>query len=444
MTIDPGFEKFKRWRFIVELLPVIAMFFVIGSRIGFWYETNDDYIINGMLAGWFTGEPSFRTIYTGLFYAFPIKCLYDLFPAVGWYGIINLFLYVTANYGILNRITAGAKSIAGYVCRLALGLSVLGLMLRLNVFFQYTSIGIMLAVLGFVILIVGSGRKRDLLAFFICEAVSYGVRPESMEIVQITGFMMYFAFTLKGALLIKKPLVKHMINRVAPALIISALVICIGFVADRISYSGETWQQALETNDARSAWFDYHISPEADEIREILDKNNVTDTEYYAYRYYLNYSWDNSSEMVSDVNDYLAKRDQSPKDYPGIVRSVFLNAGLDWGLQKITFLCVAIVIVSAILKKSLLDLLLLFTLEVSKLLAWGYLYYIGRFPVRIMVPLAICHISMLILIALNRPDSKDEQKDGFRIIKSIMAAGMAGVFLLVSVRSFVLQYRNCA
>ena len=156
------------------------------------------------------------------------------------------------------------------------------------------------------------------------------------------------------------------------------------------------------TNKARIALFDYYGTPEYEEVRDILDKYQVTETEYEAYRSYVITGGTINSECVEQLVSFMKNKQGGKVEAGSLLKGTLtilsqedsLSCG---GLVKIMWVCALIGIVISRRVRFLYPML---GLGIARTGVWCYLLFKGRILNRVSYPLFFCEIVCLLLIIL--------------------------------------------
>lgn len=426
----------------------VSSMFITITRIktGIYYETNDDIFISDILSGAITGTADYHTIFNGVALSFPLMILYRLLPEFAWYGFFLMFLrmltialpLVSLYMHLKNRVLIVLTTVLASMCFFSF------YYMQSNV--QFTSTAICAAFSGFLCLFID--ERKNMIPFFLLEFLAYNTRIQSMEIIQPIGF------ALLGSVIIcdliqkkaqgKKYKLSNVFIRLVIPLCISLMIIMLGNLLFYFSYRTDEWKDFLSVNNARASMMDYTRVPLASEVENILDEKNVSKEEYTAYTTYMNYAWDNSNGVIEKVADYVASNTESNVKIWNTVKWVFCDSYLElkWGIGKLLVCAWGICIIWVFLTGKLRYVLCVVAYFGAKLISWGYVYMLGRMPLRIIMPLCQVELIVPLFIAfLCVIQTLNENKKSKRYILAIGGVFLTLVLGIYAANTLRKQYR---
>lgn len=193
---------------------------------------------------------------------------------------------------------------------------------------------------------------------------------------------------------------RRYVTKAGHVLAIPAAVILIVLLGDRIGNNEAGWAEYRRFNTDRETLFDYGDGvPDYEEVKEILDRHQVTETDYEAFRDYIMLDWVVSPACAKELVAYVQKHRPKP-DLNILLTSFRQNMWEDshWGLSKVLAMLWIAVILGIIVFRQYLYFGGALGLLFGKMFSWGYLLYKGRFPLRVCIPLLVGE--MLFLLAL--------------------------------------------
>ena len=179
-------ERQKSWIKILISLGMIVAFgiLVYVKQMGVYFETNDDRIIAEILSGAYSTAPDPHVIHENYLLTLPLSSLYRITVNIPWYGLCLLLFHVLAWFVIENSFLSRCEKWKEY-CLVLAGLSGLFLgSLSLIGRIQFTSTAVMLAIAGYVALIMEKNTKKGFIMFFLLELFSFFVRYKAMLMIQ--------------------------------------------------------------------------------------------------------------------------------------------------------------------------------------------------------------------------------------------------------------------
>ncbi|MCD7842017.1 MAG: hypothetical protein LUG56_06050 [Lachnospiraceae bacterium] len=208
----------------------------------------------------------------------------------------------------------------------------------------------------------------------------------------------------------------------------TVVALLLGQAGNVIGYSSEEWAKYQRLNNAAVVLFDYYEFPEYEEVCGILEQYGVTETEYAAYRNYVNLEYDLSVECIEALAEYVqSSQSMNSVNAGSLLReswevlfstnrmSINNLAGILW--IGAIFTCIMIH------KKEVF--LPLGAVAVARTVVWSYLIYKGRLPDRVTRPLLFGEVVLLLLFLL-RIWEWEKPKCGIRVL----ASGIGICFIL--------------
>lgn len=385
-------RKICRWLF--SIMFSLAMIAAVWMKTGIFFESNDDRYLTEILSGTLGGTASAQTVYVNYLYALPLTWLYQMTAAVPWYGLSLVFFLALSYCLVLNCLLECSRNKK----QKAAAIAAVAILFLLNLFFasriQYTSTAILLALSGYICLMVSRNPKKGLVLFGILSLFSFLMRRDSMLMVQPLGMAV-----VAGLIFSEKCSIKEKMKKLGRPVMIVACVILAGLLGNRIGYSGEEWDKYEKYNQARTDLFDYYGKPAYEEVHDILDRYGVSRAEYEGFREYVTLDWNISPECASMLADF-AKNRTVPPDLMEIGETFvdYIWKNHYWGANRATvFLCIAAMACFVICRQYTMFLPLAF-LQAGKLPVWFYLIYRGRLPERVVIPLFACESAFLIIL----------------------------------------------
>ncbi len=167
----------------------IALFYIliVWKVAGIYFETNDDKYFAEILSGALTGAPDPHTIYMNFFLSWPLSLLYRITVRIPWYGIMLIMCHFAVYTSLLQSIGIRMKTVKGYVISVGLMLCfcLINAYVTLNI--QWTSTAALLAVAGYVCLLLREDSKKGLMMFFFFELAAFLLRDQAMLMIQPLG-----------------------------------------------------------------------------------------------------------------------------------------------------------------------------------------------------------------------------------------------------------------
>lgn len=444
-------ESAKKYRVIFEILLVLFLIGTVAALSGLRYENNDDAIISRLLSGQLLGRSQWRIFqYVHVASAYPLHLLYTLIPSFPWYGAWQILLRFLSFFLPLNAINSNVKKWTSCLM-VSLVWSLLFLTSwSMQARIQYTSTAEIAAFMGFVCYTYHQNRKKALISFTILELAAYTVRPNGMELMLPLGASLLLFSSLRRADL------KMTLKSMLLAICICLTIMLSGSLITKIVFANNEYAQANTANNGRGEMFDYVGFPAYEEIEDILSARNISKEKYEAFSHYLILDWDVSDGALSELAAFSEqKAASSGSTISDIIKRIWETTfQTHFGSFSRILECAWIIaLFSLFFFKEYRYLLVTLAYHAAKLVTWGYLFYNGRTPTRVIYPLLLAEtavaICIFIFVLLNHQESSKEQKENARnsIRNSLHLMSLIGciaLFALVSLKGALNQYHQLA
>lgn len=407
------FNQSKRIRFAIEIVLTVLFFAIVYALTGFVYETQDDFYIESILSGRVTGKCEWWILeYNHPVLMFLLFVLYSLTVAVNWYGLLLMLLRVTVFYLLLHGIGIRTRGWIWY------GLTViLFFLLQLGFYYantriQYTSTAGIVAITGYACYVVYKNRKWAIVILAVMELFAYALRPNAMLIMTPMGFALLLLLLAENAGDEIKEL-GGMLKQIGLALGITLGIILLGTVsAALLRLNPDIKASATETK-ARMEIFDYTYHPAYEDVKDILEEKGWSENRYQAFLQYLILDYDAKDGILLKIALRRPADDHSDISLITIVKEV-LDATVHYEIDGISMTVVllwALVLFAVIYSGNWMYLIVAFSCWMAKLVAWGYMIWIRRAPVRVTLPLLYAEaLTALLIIALTLSCSPEPQE----------------------------------
>ena len=419
------FETFKKYSIIPETLVGIIVFFIIWKMNRLRFETNDDFLIQGLISGQFTGGKGVIWIFQYNHYLLNmvICVLNRIIPGISWYGIILVAMNYLSFLFSVNSLCSKAKSFIDYLFTSAAFSALFwGMIWYLHSRIQYTATAEIAAILGYVCFAFCEKRTRGCIYFCCLEAFAFFIRPNAMLLMIPMGLVIML-FSLDS---IEKLFSREGLRVFAPGVMCLIGLVIIGEISLTLPMINSEYREANECNEARMQMFDYTGVPQYDEISDLL--NNITKEKYDAFNLYMILDWDCSDESLQKVAEYS----KGQTAHPGFVEVIESSFDV---LFKNPFGKISIVL-PALLSFALLSVILsgkykmlvqVVLFHVATGISLGYIVYNGRTPGRVTHPIVFSYAVFLVCVCIKAL-SLMEEKHAIGILKRItMVVAVAAV-----------------
>lgn len=389
--------KRSYWFLVAVLLSAVAMW-VTYLRMGIFFETNDDRVIAETLSGAITRTPSAYTQVVSYLLSAPLALLYRMAGGIPWYGLCLILFHVISYAAIFESILSACAK--GYETPLAVVLC--GAVFLLNLysvgFIQWTSTAALLATAGYIYLIM----KFDNKAVWVCavfELLGFLLRSEAMLMIQPFG-----AGVLLGFFWSEERWKEEKQRKIIFRWIVAIIgILAIGTTSRWIAYRSDEWKAADAYYDARVKLMDYYGIPPYEEVQSILDKYQITQTEYEGFANWIMVGSNIDAECLEELVTYIEAREHTELNLGYLLRSSVEGlrkeeplagnrlAGLLW-------VCVLLWMILARRKNLIIPALGLGAVRTA---VWCYIIYRGRMPNRVTYPLFFAETIFLLSMILK-------------------------------------------
>lgn len=388
----------NHYRKIFAVLMAIVAMMMVYFKMGIYFETNDDRIITEMLSGAITHIPDACVQMSNYLLAAPIAWLYRMVGGIPWYGIILIFFHAVSYVAIFESIL----SCCSKKHELAVGIALGGALFLINLYLigliQWTSSAALLAISGYVYLIVKSNKK----AVWLCagfQLAAYCLRSEAMLMMQPLGGTVLLGFFVGEGRWKEKEWQKLVCQWMCSIL----GVVLLGLVSDAIAYRGSEWQTAKAYNRYRAELMDFYGIPPYDDVEDILNKYQVTATEYEGFANYVAMDSHVVAECLKELVSFVKSNSSLEIAWKEILRLSFTNTVRKdaWTCNRpVGMLWIAMLLWLPVSKKKAL-LVPMLSLAVVRTAVWCYIIYRGRMPNRVTYPLFFAEIVLLLTMILR-------------------------------------------
>jgi hypothetical protein len=439
-------DKWKKYKIVPAALFSALFIFLVWYKSGIYFETNDDRYIASILSGVITGSPNAHVSYVNYILSMLIYILYKISSiislSVPWYGMTLIFFHWLACAAILNSAYLRCKNyIQIIIVTCMTGIYFLAYYYMQGEI-QYTSTAMILAMSGYFCLVmhIEPDMRKGLTYFFVLELLGCLLRSQAMLIVQPMGA----AVSICLLLISKKDSLTINIKNMANILIVLAVVGIIGALGNLAegNYTGEL-KAYREFDDCEIKMFDYYGKPDYMDVKDILDKYNVTEKEYNAY---LNYTViDNNIplECEKELAEYASQNHtRQISEIQDGLKSIYIENS-PWNINRFS-LCAFVFLICLIIVCG--EIRLFFptvVLAAAQVFTWGILFYRGRVLMRVTVPVFACSalMCMALIIECVSKNDKSEILSSDKIKQNIVLAVGCALLIFTGFSSARKQYR---
>lgn len=392
-------RRMKRsYRLMTAVLLAVAAMWAAYWRMGIFFETNDDRVIAETLSGAITHIPSAYTQVVSYLLSAPLAWLYRTEGGIPWYGLCLILFHVVSYAIIFDSIL----SCCSQKYEKFFGIGLCGAVFLLNLysigFIQWTSTAALLAIAGYVFLILQFDGKAVLICAGL-QLLGFLLRSDAMLMIQpLGGAVLLGSFFSQGGW--KQ---KEQCKIIFRWILTTVVILVIGISSQQISYHSDEWKAANAYSAARAELMDYYGLPSYDEVQVILDKYQVTQTEYEGFANWIMVGSDISAECLEELVTYVEVKDRANLDLGNLLWSSVERLRKEEPLAAnrlvgLLWVCVLFWMILARRKDLIIPVL---GLGVARTAVWCYIIYRGRMPNRVTYPLFFAEIVLLLSMVLK-------------------------------------------
>lgn len=388
----------KKWqltgKFIVAVCVVLGWLVCVWNKCSICFETNDDRLISEILAGVVTVRPDGHAVYVHYFLAKPLSVLYRLLPGIAWYGLFLILAYGIVFVLLLNCMLRQCEKKRDYFTAVLVTLGLFLCTLQMLSMIQYTSTAAFVAIGGYTyLLLTAESGKKKYLVFFILEAIALLLRQNAMLMIQPMGLAVWFGYQLGD----RHNACKVRLKRGLDILILIIAMVITAVLADKVVYRSPSWQEYMQFKASSEDLFDFYGKPPYDEVKDILDKYDVTQAEYYAYFHYTILDYDVSVECTRELVEYVKSnyvRENGWREIPRQIAETRYRGDFH-GINVLVCVIWAFALAWIVMQRSFRLLWPLLGLKLGNTAVWYFMLWRGRTPWRVTAPIFICEIFFL-------------------------------------------------
>lgn len=433
----------KIYKHLLAIFVPLVLLFLAWHRMGFYYSTNDDRCLTELLAGIVTMQPDAHLVYVNYLLSLPLSLLYKITTAIPWFGICLVLFYYLSYVFVLESAYARSKNIfEDFVFTVVIAFFFLSSFYLVGQM-TYTAIAAFVAVSGYVTLLLHPKKKVGLTFFIILEAFAFLLRDQAMLMIAPLGLAIVCMYILASNFSTWKANLLQCLRYVG---IVLAIVV-IGFLGNRLGYLGENWTTYEEFNDARTTLCDYTDFPPYEDVKDILDKYDVSKTTYEGFAGYTILNYDISVECLTEIAAYakdhttnsISLGDAIEKLYSILTKENTLDYYHINKVLLLTQICVFLYILLSGNFKMLFPYIALF---LAKNVVWLYLIMAGRYPQRVTIPLMISETLLLLALAFITYTTGKKGKKAITILRLSTLLIIVLLFCKTSYTNGQMQYRD--
>lgn len=440
----------KKYRIPAALLMAALWIFLIYRFAGIFFETNDDRLLSEIFSGSMTGVPEPHSYYVDYILGFVLSLLYRATTDIPWYGGMLVLFQFLCSFFTADALLSRCRSRRDVFFAL-----ILCAFLYMDSFYiianiQYTSTAAMLAITGYLCLLLYSEGRARYLVFFLLEFLAYLLRSNAMLMIQPPGVLAFagFYFAEHKMYRFRAFSVKEWLKKCRPLYHIALLlllILIIGKTNYYIFYSSPGWREYKKINDGVTEITDYGSIPDYSKVQDILPRYGVTEKQYNAFLQYAMIEENLSGDCLLEVAK-VARAENPALDTSEVLKQFGKSYTTReyWNLNFLLLAVWAVFLLYIIFGKAFPLLLPAGGIFLARSLLWLFLLYEGRTPPRVMIPLYLGEIALLLctffLAVLNGNAHTVNKRQTLRFFRKHLSVLLLILLLPFAAKTFKSQY----
>lgn len=90
----------NKWELLLSVFMIAGIYVIVSLSTQMRYHSMDEWRIEGVLSGAFTGEPFYSHSYVNVILGFLISGLYKILPGINWWFLYNHFIVILGMFGV--------------------------------------------------------------------------------------------------------------------------------------------------------------------------------------------------------------------------------------------------------------------------------------------------------------------------------------------------------
>ena len=394
----------KKHRIPAALIMAALWIFLIYRFAGIFFETNDDRILSEIFSGAMTGAPEAHSYYVDYLLGFVLSLLYRATAAIPWYGGMLVLFQFLCCYFTADALFSHCRSRRDVFFALILCAVLYADSFYITANIQYTSTAAMLAITGYLCLLLYSEGRTRYIVFFLLELLAYLLRSNAMLMIQPLGILSLVGYHVAEYKMyrFRDFSVKEWFKQCRPlchTALLLLFILIIGKSSYYTFYSSNEWEEYKKINDGVTEITDYASIPDYGKVRDILLKYGVTEKQYNAFLQYAMIEENLSGDCLLEIAK-VARAENPALDISEVLKQFGKSYTTReyWNLNFLLLAVWGIFLLHIIFNKVFCFLLPAAGILLARSMLWLFLLYEGRTPPRVMVPLYLGEIALLLCI----------------------------------------------
>lgn len=351
-----------------------------------YYPISDDYLLTSVANGTYNNEPNSHLNVINITLGFVWEKLYSIIPNVEWYAL-SMILLISFNVYVLLFLLK--KRINKWIALAA----VIMIEVLLLAWISFTTVAYLSAfVLGLFIFEYMNSKINTLKSLIIIIVITFGGFC-FRNIAFISGFVAVVP-------LIVVNIDNEKIKRIALPAATIALVVFSCFFVHKIAYSDANWNKSIEWANARASVVDYPIL-KYDGNEEKFKEIGFSKNDYDGFEM-IGYMADLKTYSTKNMNKIVQMTPKNIRYNTDVLQAAKAIASLKefWGF-------IIIIIAMLFINKNKKQLIFSFLEMACVIGQFLYLFYIGRAPERILIPVFYLSIFSILFYSLYGKNISD-------------------------------------
>lgn len=301
----------KRLVGIIFCGAIPLVLFLLAIKNGYLvYAINDDTGMRSMAIGAYSGTPDAHLNYPSYFWGVIISCLYRMFPALDWYGILLWGTPIIGLCLLMNQLQSKMQGIRNKIlCSLLALVTILlvigGELMRM----QWTVSAALCGISGGLIYYLGGGRLAPNLQAMFLFCCSLMIRKHSFYMTLVLFALLFIYRETDGLWDYEKNRIRvEQIKKIAKKntwIFAVVLFAVLTSISTDLAYSSDEWISYKIYANKRALLYDYQQIPEWETAKDFYEANGYSEqTVEMLDAYLIGFLDDIGAEDFAKITDY--------------------------------------------------------------------------------------------------------------------------------------------
>lgn len=425
--MERDMRRRKTLEWILAACLSVLLLGTVWTVLGSYWETNDDRSIAEILSGAIGGVPEAHVVYINYILSCLLSFLYRVTAGIPWYGLTIILCHVLVYTALFRCAWEMGRALPERVLITGLMGGFVLVNLYITAALQYTSTAALMAVSGFVCLLLDREKRRGWIWFCFFEGAAFMLRDQAMLMIQPIAMPVCVSEFWREARKKSGQGKTEWIRKTACMLLTVCVIVLIGFLGTLAGYHGKEWSEFRQFNHARTMLFDYYGVSQYEDVKDILDRYSVSEKEYRAMCSHTFFGGRIGANCMEELAEYAKyTREERPsisEIVEGMIRLRSAEEYLQVGMVAGIACCLALG--WFLLNGHFTALLSLAGLVAGRTAVEGYLIYRGRLPLRVVLPIFSCEIFLVTAVLVR------DYVNGKRNARNYVSTGLVAAVLTV-------------